>query len=341
MDATVAHFITGQIIGEPLQVDGFCVFPLFHRQEKTLDYIAMQYAIESRLLVAHEVSSSGSVGDLKVQNIADQLVLGIDGEELMGAKQNRILNTTILLAANQETTIPVSCTEQGRWSYTTMNFAPSDSFAPPRIRRDAKSTVTESLRAKRGFRADQGRVWDGVAHLAMEKGVRSPTGAMKDVVSSHLADYDRMLKDLPHRDGQHGLLVVYNGQVLGCDVLSRADVYAGLHKRLLRSYMVEISPGAGTESSNAAALAAEFLKSMLATEEERFKSIGAGEDLRYSSSELVGSALLHDHHVAHLAFFRQTGTSDSDQGPTLRSFRTRRGFRQTSPRHEEQQGSDG
>lgn len=340
MDTTVASFITGLALGEPMQVDGFCVFPLFHQQKSTLDYIALQHAIESRLLTADEVSMWGSVGDLKVQNIADQMVLGIDGEELIGAKQNRILNMTVLLAAKQETTIPVSCTEQGRWSYTTRSFAPSDSFAPPRIRGEAKSTVTASLRAKQGFRADQGRVWDGVSRLAEEKGVWSPSSAMKDVLSSSLADYDRMLKDLPHRDGQHGLLVVYNGKALGCYVISRADVYAGLHKRLLRSYMVEITPGVSTECSNAADLASEFLKSTLATHEERFKSIGAGEDLRYSSHELVGSALVHDHHVAHLAFFRQSGTRDSYPGPALRSFRTRRRFRQTAPRPEETNSID-
>jgi hypothetical protein len=33
----------------------------------------------------------------------------VDGEELIGAKQNRIVNATFLIAGQTEITIPVSC----------------------------------------------------------------------------------------------------------------------------------------------------------------------------------------------------------------------------------------
>jgi hypothetical protein len=46
-----------------------------------------------------------------VVNRANKPVLLIDGEELAGAKQNRVLNTSILIKEVSETKIPVSCTE--------------------------------------------------------------------------------------------------------------------------------------------------------------------------------------------------------------------------------------
>jgi hypothetical protein len=48
-----------------------------------------------------EVSDAGSVPTLVVKNNADRPVLLLDGEELLGAKQNRILNTTVLLSPSR------------------------------------------------------------------------------------------------------------------------------------------------------------------------------------------------------------------------------------------------
>jgi hypothetical protein len=63
------------------------------------------------------VSEGGDVPTLRLTSAADRPVLLLDGEELIGAKQNRVLNTTVLVAAHSRLTIPVSCVEQGRWAY--------------------------------------------------------------------------------------------------------------------------------------------------------------------------------------------------------------------------------
>ena len=77
---------------------------------------------------------AGSVPFLKVANRADRPLLPLDGEELLGAKQNRILNTTVRVAAHTEVTIPVSCVEQGRWGYRGRQLSPGDASLsdPPR-----------------------------------------------------------------------------------------------------------------------------------------------------------------------------------------------------------------
>jgi hypothetical protein len=109
-----------------------------------------------------EVSEAGSVPFLTVANGADRPLLLLDGEELIGAKQNRILNTTVLVGAHTEVTIPVSCVEQGRWGYRGRQFRPGDASLYASLRARKAAHVSQSVRAGRGHRADQGEVW---AHL--------------------------------------------------------------------------------------------------------------------------------------------------------------------------------
>ena len=50
-------------------------------------------------------------------------VLLVDGEELIGAKQNRVLNLSILIPAKQRCVIPICCVEAGRWRAASREFS--------------------------------------------------------------------------------------------------------------------------------------------------------------------------------------------------------------------------
>src|SRR5579862_4784893 len=109
-------------LGEPQVHKGITIVPLVAPTAGTFQYSALGEALSGGDLAITEVSNAGSVPELLVVNRANQPVLLIDGEELAGAKQNRVLNTSILLKETSETKIPVSCTEQGRWAYSSNMF---------------------------------------------------------------------------------------------------------------------------------------------------------------------------------------------------------------------------
>ena len=87
--------------------------------------------------------------ELTVENRADLPVLIVDGEELVGAKQNRVANLTMLLPAEKTTIIPVSCVEAGRWSYSRRDFGVTDRVQNARGRAEKLADVRESIRHKR------------------------------------------------------------------------------------------------------------------------------------------------------------------------------------------------
>ncbi len=127
-------------VGQPLRYKSLSVFPLFTESNGNIDYLLADEAIGEKLLTVEEVSEAGSVPDLLVENKGNTRVLFIEGEELIGAKQNRILNTSILIAAKSKARIPVSCVEQGRWGYKSKFFGSSGSHSPSKLRYAMKAS---------------------------------------------------------------------------------------------------------------------------------------------------------------------------------------------------------
>ncbi len=64
------------------------IIPLSSSVNHDPEYITLKEALEKNQLTVKEVSHSGSVPELKVINKADIHILLLDGEELVGAKQN-------------------------------------------------------------------------------------------------------------------------------------------------------------------------------------------------------------------------------------------------------------
>jgi hypothetical protein len=121
-------------LGDPVVHRGIVIAPLFPRRQPCADYIMLEEAIPLGFHVT-EVDAAGSVPELLAQNPLDSNVLLYDGEELVGAKQNRILNVTVLVPAQSETRLPVSCVEEGRWSARSAAFAAAKHTAYPALRR--------------------------------------------------------------------------------------------------------------------------------------------------------------------------------------------------------------
>ena len=159
-----------------------------------------------------EVVEEGSVPDLHVANLGDLPLLLLDGEQLVGAKQNRILNMTVLVAVQTEVTIPVSCVQQGRWGYRARHSAPSD-FS-------LYAGASRSLREGRGHAASQLGVWEALAQKAEAHDVQSPTGAMHDFYARYETDIAKAREALAPIPGQVGAAAYVAGRLAGLDLLA-------------------------------------------------------------------------------------------------------------------------
>lgn len=304
MEPLIAGCLSALEFGELQQHGKMDVLQLFSPFDGGPDYLTMAQALERRLLLVTEVSGAGSVPELRVANQAEVPVLLLDGEELAGAKQNRVLNTTILLKEKSETVVPVTCTEQGRWSYVSAEFSDSGVLAAGRLRSRSSDSVSRSLASSRRYSSDQGAAWDEIRQMSSESGVHSSTGAMRDVYQAKTVELDGYLKAFPAVPGQRGILVLINGQPAGLDLLSLGVAYAALHPKFVKSYALDAILGPkslGQKPSREQA--AGFLHRAALAEERQYDSVGHGRDYRFKGADLVGSALVWRQTVVHLAFF--------------------------------------
>lgn len=176
-------------VGTPVGYRALTVFPLFDGSFEPVEYTLSDEGIGSGSVTVEEVSAAGSVPDLLVENKGDVRVLFLEGEELIGAKQNRVLNVSVLVAAHARTKIPVSCVEQGRWNYRSRRFDHGGRHSSSKLRGVLKKTVSESLQAKRGHRSNQSQVWHEVSRQQQALNTSSETQAMSD---TYLAQEDRL-----------------------------------------------------------------------------------------------------------------------------------------------------
>ena len=171
MEHVINEYLEQMKIGRKQTHKNLAIFPLLSIYSSNSDYLLLDEALAGGLIEVVEVDKEGYVPELKVINKSPQMVLILDGEELVGAKQNRIVNTSILVQGNHTIVIPVSCVEQGRWSYDSPQFFSQERMMSSGLRAMKSEQVNYSVRVSGEYRSDQGAIWNEISEKAARREV--------------------------------------------------------------------------------------------------------------------------------------------------------------------------
>ena len=283
--------------GDHREHRGIVVTPLFLRRDPVAAYLTLDEALAGGLRI-REVDESGSVPELVVENPLSSHVLLYDGEELVGAKQNRILSVSVLVEAKSSLTIPVSCVEQGRWSRRSAHFAAGGHVSNVELRR--RKAETQAARPlARGIA--QGEVWDAVHEKAVRLQVASPTGASADLYRHYERDLRSLEDAFPAEPGQCGAILAI-GRDLCLDHVSRPDAFARLWPKLRAGYLLDALERLDGKRASAMEVEA-FLEAIERSLASRQPSAGLGEDVRLRGERVVGSGLELEGELIQLSAF--------------------------------------
>lgn len=294
----------GLRIGTPKVHLNLALFPLFDDGDNAPGYLLLDDALERKLARVSEVSADGRVPELAFENDSAEKILLVDGDELVGAKQNRVLNLSILVAGRQKLVIPVSCVEQGRWRYHSRDFQSARRSLFAKARAKKMRQVTESLRVNQDRRSNQSEVWADVAGKVAFCQADSDTLAMADAYESRGRQLSAYVSAFRVDHGQRGAVMAIDGKPVGLELFDSANAFARYLDKLVRSYALDaIETEAGKTLAPAEEDVRRFLDSIRSAAAERFPALGEGEDIRLTGEGVSGGALAANGRVVHLAGF--------------------------------------
>jgi len=303
--------------GEPREHRGVVITPLFPTRDPVASYVTLDEALPRGLRIS-ETSESGTVPELAVHNPLDENVLLYDGEELVGAKQNRILNLTVLVAAGATLPIPVTCVEEGRWSHRSALFGSAGHVSHAALRR----RKAEQLAARPlGRGIAQGEVWDEVRGKAERMGVASSTHANADTFHAHRERLGELEHAFPLEPGQCGAVLALGDQ-LCLDCVSRPEAFAQLWPKLRLGYLLDALERLDQPATHTARIAG-FIDEATDAPTTRQPSAGLGHDLRLRGPGVIGSGLELDDELLQLSAFTSDGGAERAFGRIARPSRRR------------------
>jgi len=330
MTEIIKDYLNQIQIGAEQSYKNLAVFPVLSDYVIPFDYLTLDEALSKDLIEVVEIDEGGSVPELKVVNKSDKMVLILDGEELVGAKQNRIVNTTILIPAMETVVIPVSCVEQGRWSYETKHFHSEERIMAPTIRAMKAQQINCSVKLSGEYTSDQGAIWNEISQKASRRKAESDSMAMAEIYRKERPAIDDYLENFAMVDSQIGAIYLINGKVVGMDCFGKAGTFEKTFKKILESYALDSIDwhDPKMESKTSKRKVVNFLKTANDIQIKTHPSVGLGTDLRLDSKKCIGFALSHEDQVLHLSVFaREAEGNETKPSSRMQRFSRRRNTR--------------
>ena len=280
--------------------------PLVANEPSEADYAILDEALALGTIGIEETSEAGRVPELKVLNKGDKAVLLLDGEELIGAKQNRVLNLSILVPPQSSRTIPVSCVEAGRWSRSSARFASAPRAQYAEGRHARMEQVTASLRASGSRRSDQSAVWAGIEEKMARLGARSKTAAMSAMYEDLQQPIEGFVSAFHAVHGQVGAMFLVNGRPGGIELFDAPATWKKLSSKLIRSYALDAIDRRDAPAVPIAPLhlqGSALIDAIRSSQPTIFTAVGEGDDVRLTGTRVAAAALVARGRAIHLSAF--------------------------------------
>lgn len=259
-------------------------------------------------LVITEATGAGVVGTLIALNNTQSYLLLTDADVLAGAKQNRVLNKSVLLVPMTKTLLDVSCVERMRWQYSTKNFTNPGNLADPDLRKEkAASQASKRINPMESSPDTQGQVWSHVSSKMASMNFVSDTESYSDLISYNMESKGREFPPCEAEKDCNCIAVFMDRKVISADVFGTEEVYSYYFPMLRDSAFRMASEGSKRKSPDKHEAYYKVLEAIdsfgTAARHAEETYHGSGSLSIAENSGLVGFELTMDGQIVHEVMF--------------------------------------
>ena len=301
-----AVWLAGLRLGEAQDLAPYQIHPLCLEEAGPAPQMLLTHqAIEAQVLEIIE-EGEGDVQALTARNNGGQPVVVLEGDTLVGCKQNRVVARSVILGKGASVTIPVGCMERGRWAWKTGQFGSGTMRMSPTMRSGTTREILEAKKRRHQHASlNQSRLWDDVdAHMSAER-VASPSADFHALIDEKGRDARERAAAFQRQPGQVGVLVMAGGTFLGLELAGHPATWDELAGRTLPAFLLDRRWAAerGKGASERPLRASDWLTRLQQTPLNTTPGLGLGREVDVELDGLGGSGLWHEEQMVHMAVF--------------------------------------
>jgi len=288
-------------VSEPVEKNNITAFFLSSIEKNNNKYLSFSEAIAKNQVQISEVNKKGLVTKLSVSNKSSDNIIILNGELIIGTqiRQDRIVDSTVLIPGYATVLINTFCGEQYRWSPRLSNkISTSESLYFSSGRANNAADINTKL-------SKQCRIWSEISEKISDFNVKSFTNSVDQIYKKKKVNVEEIVNFFKIPSEAVGVVLGINNQLVNIDIFSNNCMLQIYLPKIIRSIALDSFKKISKKSYLKKKEVHRFLRQIHQANKQKRKVVEGtlGEELQFNSESVAGSILYHKEQTVHFSAF--------------------------------------
>ena len=288
-------------VSEPVEKNNITTFFLSSIEKNNNKYLSFSEAIAKNQVQISEVNKEGLLTKLSVSNKSSDNIIILNGELIIGTqiRQDRIVDSTVLIPGYATVLINTFCGEQYRWSPRLSNkISTSESLYFSSGRANNAADINTKL-------SKQCRIWSEISEKISDFNVKSFTNSVDQIYKKKKVNVEEIVNFFKIPSEAVGVALGINHQLVNIDIFSNNCMLQIYLPKIIRSIALDSFKKISKKSYLKKKNVHRFLRQIHQANKQKRKVVEGtlGEELQFNSESVAGSILYHKEQTVHFSAF--------------------------------------